>query len=392
MKSLFTSTIILGIFSLIVLSCSDDPSSIGADLIGSENLYVNTFNTQNDSTVQNSIYYKEVVSLGLSTRIFIGIKGDIEASTLMKFDFLLDDSLKNSFLNDSITVIEAEIKLYPNYTYNDAQQSMDFTIHKINNYWTSSTYTIDSLPLLMYDNQDVSSNKIFTDSIYTLDIDNNLVLSWMKTSLDTTLEKNYGIYFKPTPGSGKIIGFPAYSLSDTSYASLTVIINKAGSYVDTITGYLTSDVSVISGDLPVLPAGEIGIQGGLTVRSKLFFNITNIPENVVINNAQLIITQDTLSSVTSKSGAGSMAVFGIVDSTTDSVDVYSSVIMTKKDNIFTGNITSILDKWVNKKDNQGLIITTGTLTDNLELIAIKGSDYSNFLERPQIKVTYTSQK
>ena len=392
MKSLFTSTIILGIFSLIVLSCSDDPSSIGADLIGSENLYVNTFNTQNDSTVQNSIYYKEVVSLGLSTRIFIGIKGDIEASTLMKFDFLLDDSLKNSFLNDSITVIEAEIKLYPNYTYNDAQQSMDFTIHKINNYWTSSTYTIDSLPLLMYDNQDVSSNKIFTDSIYTLDIDNNLVLSWMKTSLDTTLEKNYGIYFKPTPGSGKIIGFPAYSLSDTSYASLTVIINKAGSYVDTITGYLTSDVSVISGGLPVLPAGEIGIQGGLTVRSKLFFNITNIPENVVINNAQLIITQDTLSSVTSKSGAGSMAVFGIVDSTTDSVDVYSSVIMTKKDNIFTGNITSILDKWVNKKDNQGLIITTGTLTDNLELIAIKGSDYSNFLERPQIKVTYTSQK
>ena len=394
MKSLLKLTIIMGVLSLIILSCSDDPSSIGIGLVESESLSVNTFNTRDDSTAQTSSSYKEVVSLGLSSRIFIGKKGDLDASTLMKFDFVLPDSLKSGFLNDSITVNEATITLLPDYTYNDAQQTMDFNIYKINNYWNSSTYTIDSLQQkLDYDNStDLSSNKNFTDSIYTLNLDNSTVLSWIKSSLDTTLEKNYGIYFKPTPGSGKIVGFPAFGLSDTSYASLTVVIQREGSYTDTVIGYLTADVSVISGDLPTLPTGEIAIQGGLTVRSKLFFDINDIPENVVINKAQLILTQDTLSSVTSESGAGSIAVYSIVDSTTDSVDVYSAVLMTKQDNIFTGDITHFVDNWVNKKNNQGMILISGTQTDNLELLAIKGSNYSDLLERPLIKVTYTSKK
>lgn len=392
MKILITLTA-LAILSLFISSCADDPSSIGIDLVGSENLLVNSFNTQDDSTAQTSSSYKEVVSLGLSSRVFIGIKGNIEASTLMKFDFITADSMDDAFLNDSITITKAYIRLYPDYTYNDDQQSMDFNIYKINNYWTSSSYTIDSLPLLDYDNSvDLSFNKSFTDSIYTLDIDNNSVLDWIKSSIDTNYKKNYGIYFKPTMGSGKIVGFPGYSLSDTSFASLTVIIEKTGSYIDTISGYLTSDVSVVSGELPTLPAGEIAVQGGITVKSKLFFDIKNIPDNVVINNAQLILKQDTLNSVLSSSGAGTIRIYGVVDSTTDSLDYYTTVLMTKNDDIYTGSITPIVDRWVNDKDNQGIILTTGTQNDNLEMIAIKGSDYSVFLERPEIKVVYSKKE
>lgn len=389
MKSLIKLTIFLSILSLIILSCSDDPSSIGIDLVGTDNLLVKSFDTQVDSTIQTSSIYKEVVSLGLSSEIFIGKMGNVEASTLMKFDFILDDSLHSGFLNDSIIIKEAFIKLTPNYTYNDTLQTMDFNVYKILNYWASSGYTIDSLTSLDHDIVDLISNKNFTDSLYTLDIDKNIVLSWIKTSIDTNLEKNYGIYFKPAMSSGKIVGFPGFSLSDTSYTSLTVVIEKAGVYIDTIPGYLTSDVSVIGGELPALPGDEIAVQGGLTVKSKLFFDITDIPENVVINNAQLILTQDTLNSILSKSGAGSIRIYRIVDGTTDSVDYATTVLMTKSDDVFTGTITSFVDRWINDKDNQGMVLTTGTQTDNLELIAIKGSNYSNFLERPQIKVVYS---
>jgi len=392
LKFLFKLTIILACLSLIIISCSDDPSSIGVDLIGSEYLVLNNFNTQDDSTTQTSYYYKNAGSLGLSSRIFIGKRGDLEASTLMRFDFIINDSLQDNFLDDSIKVNYAKIRLLPNYTYNDAAQSMDFTVHKISNYWTSSSYTIDSLSTLMYDNSDVISNRNFSDSLYTFNIDNNIVLSWIKSSIDTNLEKNYGVYFKPTAGSGKIVGFPAYTLYDTTYAQLTVVVEKPGFYIDTLSGFLVSDVSVISGNFPVLPDGEIAVQGGLAIESKLFFNIKNIPQNVIINNAQLILKQDTTNSVLSQSGAGSIRIFSVVDSTTDSVNTSNSILMTKQDDIFTGNITSLVSDWVNNKNNQGMILTTGTQTDNLEMIAIKGSNYADLKERPQIKVVYTSKK
>ena len=392
MKSLFKLSIILACLLLIIISCSDDPSSIGVNLIGNEYLVLNNFNTQDDSTTQTSHYYKNIGYLGLSSRIFIGKRGDLEASTLMKFDFIINDSLQDNFLDDSIKINYAGIRLLPEYTYNDAAQSMDFTVHKITNYWTSSFYTIDSLPTLTYDNTDLISNRSFNDSLYTFNIDKNIVLSWIKSSIDTNLEKNYGIYFKPTAGSGKIVGFPAFSLYDTLYAKLTVVVEKPGFYTDTLSGFLTSDVSVISGNLPTLPNGEIAVQGGLVVESKLFFDLKNIPKNVIINNAQLILNQDTTNSVLSKSGAGTIRIFSVVDSTTDSVNTSNTVLMTRQDDIFTGNITSFINNWVNYQNNQGMILTTGTQTDNLELVAIKGSNYADFKQRPQIKVVYTSKK
>ena len=151
-------------------------------------------------------------------------------------------------------------------------------------------------------------------------------------------------------------------------------------------------MSVISGNLPTLPNGEIAVQGGLVVESKLFFDLKNIPKNVIINNAQLILNQDTTNSVLSKSGAGTIRIFSVVDSTTDSVNTSNTVLMTRQDDIFTGNITSFVNNWVNYQNNQGMILTTGTQTDNLELVAIKGSNYADFKQRPQIKVVYTSKK
>ncbi len=182
------SIIVIILFVVInFLSCSDDPpTSIGIDLLDGDFLIVSTFDTQDDSVSQSSSFFKEVVELGLSSKVLIGKRDELEATTLMDFTFFIADSLRQDFLDGNITVNQAFIELTPQYTYTDTNAAYDFTVHKINSDWSITGFTSDSLANFSFDVEDLSSNKNFTDSIYTFDLDNDFVLEWIKISIDSS--------------------------------------------------------------------------------------------------------------------------------------------------------------------------------------------------------------
>ena len=386
-------SIILIILFIVInfLSCSDDPTSIGIDLLEGDFVIVSTFDTQDDTVTQTSSFFKEVVPLGLSSKVLIGKRDELEATTLMDFTFFIADSLRQDFLDGNILVNTAFIELTPTYTYTDSIAEYDFTVHEITSDW-SIGFTSDSLANLSFDGEDLSSNKNFTDSIYTFDLNNDFVLQWIKISIDSSLGKNNGIYIIPTMSTGKVVGFEALTTTSSDAATFRVVIEKPGSFVDTIRAFIFADVSTIIAELPVLPVVDIGVQASTTIQSRLFFDVSEVPRDIIINKAELILTEDTLSSITGSSFNPNLTVFKITDSSDVTIDEGTAIFLIKNNNIYTGDITSFITSWITNEDNQGMVIRPASLIEGLELFAIRGSEYPELSERPRLRIVFTSKE
>jgi hypothetical protein len=383
---------VIGFIIVTLSACSDDPSSIGIDLLQRDFIFVSEFDSQIDSLSQSSSFFKKVIPLGFSSKILLGKRDDTEASVLMRFAFAINDSMKDDFLEDRININNAYIELTPTYTFTDTLAPFDFSVHKINNNWSLTEFTGDSLDNLSYENEDLSSNKNFTDSLYTFNLDNDLIISWIKFSIDTSLGKNFGIYYKPDLSAGKIIGFEAFTFTSTDAAKLKVIVEKPGSYIDTISGFIFGDVSAVKTEDPMNTAGKIVVQASTTLQSKLFFDLSTIPENIIINRADLIIQEDTLNSIIGSGFGTNLAVYMITEADSNIVDESSGVTLAESDNVFTANITDIINFWYSGGDNSGMIIRSASIIDGLNLIALRGSGYQVESERPRLKIVYTSRE
>ena len=381
--------------SLLFLSCSDEPSSLGIELIGSDYILVRTYDSINDTINQNSSYYKEVIPLGNSDWILVGRYQSPEqstvASSLLKFIFGLADSLKTDIKADNINVLDSWIELRNRYTYTDTLATMNFSVYKVNSFWSSTSFTIDSLSKLQYEMIDVSSDFLISDSTYTFHIDEDLPLSWMKNSADNTLESNFGIYLEPTITSNKVVGFQALTPLSSQAAKLTVVIEKPGVYVDTINGFISADISLVDGSLPTLPTGLICAQSSASINSKLTFDIGILPAGLVINKAEIFITSDSINSVKGSIFNNNLRAF-YLNSPDSTITEGNAISLSFKDNNYTGDITSFVRKWVSRNENFGILIEAGNPILGLELFALKGSDYSEISERPILRITYTQQK
>jgi len=383
--------IITGLIIVMFSGCSDDPSSIGIDLIQRDFIFDAQFDSNVDSLAQSSSYFKKVIPLGLSSKFLLGKKNNTEASGLMKFVFSINDSMKDDFINDNIVVNRAYIELTPAYTFGDTLAPFEFGVYKVNSNWSITQFTSDSIDQLSYDMTDLSSNKNITDSLYTFDIANDLITSWIKISIDTSLGKNYGIYYKPDMSSNKIVGFEALTFTSSSAAKLKVIVEKSGSYTDTINGFIFGDVSAVKSDDPVNTEGELVVQASTTLQSKLFFDLNTLPQNIIINRADLIIQEDTLNSIVGSGFGTNLAAYIITDSDSNFVSESSGTTLFESGNVFTADITDIINTWYYGVENYGLAIRSASLIEGLNLIALKGSDYPVKSDRPRLKIVYTSR-
>lgn len=393
----FHYVFILLLFAVITffLSCNDEPSSVGIEILESDFIIVKTFDSSVDTIEQNSSFFRRVVPLGTSAWVLVGkyqtSSQTLASSALLKFIFSLPDSIEEAITKDSINVLDSWIILTNSYVYGDTLTTMNFTTHQINSSWNSNTFTVEDLPSLQYNPDDASSDFSASDTLYSFHLDESLVYSWMKNSVDTSLAKNYGIYLQPTSASNKIIGFQALTVTSSQAAKFFVVIEKPGVYVDTINGLISADVSAVAGSEPDLPSGLIAAQSSVTINSKLNFDVGVLPVGLVINKAELILTSDSVNSVYGSSYNNSLLVFFL--NSNDSVKTEGNPIrLAYKNNQFSGDITGFVRSWVSKNENFGMLIQTGNQLLGTDLFALKGSNYSEISERPRIIITYTVKK
>ncbi len=382
------------LFLLSIISnsfnCSDEPTSIGGNLVGDDIINLKTISS--DSLSQSlSIFHPTNISLAASGRLLLGVTDNINASILLKFAVGLADSIKNDIINNDATVTSAVMELHKTYSYGDTLSNLDFNIYKVTSNW-SVNFSEDSIPQLQFDESLdlLDGDPDITDSITSAKLSNQLLQDWLHIAADTSLRGNYGIYIRPTANSQKVLGYQAITPTFTNIPVIKVVIEKLGAYTDTLTFSSTTDLTVMQGSIPSVSSGNIPIRAGYLINGKLTFDLSSLPENIVVNTAELVLTVDTLESKVGSSYTNSMQVYFLLDSTkTDSI-ASTSLTLSRSGNTFSGSITTYVRAWLQNNNNQGLVLSPGDPISGVELFVIKGSDAVQ--NKPLLKITYTKLK
>jgi len=386
----------ISILIIGLISCDDNPTSLGSNLLPNQDLInVTQINSLDAAFEQKARFYNtDTLDLASSTKIFLGKNGNVESTMLMKFLFFFPDSIKKAILGDSLVLKNAFIEMQPIYTKGNTNNSFDFTVHEIAEDWNSLDFTIANLEALQFNNENVSSNHDFSnDTLITLDLNKALVENWMKLFSSETQEANYGIYFNFTNTTEKILGFPAISSAeDTRLTRLKLIVEVPNNYTDTLTAIVSSDVHVVKGKLPATNNNNIFVQGGIPIHSNLFVDVSKVPKYSIINKATLKLHVDESESEIGTIKTDYLKVALINDYELSKTNTDYSVINLELDSLsyYTGDITKYVQEWISTGNN-GLKLFTADEVESLNKIAIYGSENTDLKLRPYLEIIYTSK-
>ena len=393
---LFKIFILTSALTSIFISCTDDITSIGKDLLPNKDIIDILFiNSEEGAFEQQSKYYTDSLNLNKSSVLLLGKHDNVESTMLMKFLMFLPDSIKDAVNDGTLEVLSSTMELVPIYTYAEKSNHFDFNVLKINSTWNSLTFDKDSLSSLNYDDIDLSSNRNYSDTLITFDFDKELTQDWLKYSAaDEQASNNNGIYFNYEASSDKVVGFPAISYGvDNKLARLKIVVNVPGSFTDTVEVEVTSDVHVVLGDLPVGNQENILIQGGIVVRANLMMDVSKIPDNTIINKATLKIFYDESESLIGTKTSDSLGVAALSDYNTNKLDeTLPPILMRREDSVYTGDITRFVQSWVSNQENNGLQIFLVNEITTVNKVALKGASPVDPSLKPYLEVIYTSKR
>jgi hypothetical protein len=382
------------ISTFFIVSCNDSPTDLGTEFLSQDGVEVLKLDSSIDSIPQTSKSFKNVFALGGASQLLLGKADNITSHVLLKFIFAIPDSINNELKLRNLTVIDSYVEMFKNYSFGDSNSAFDYNVYKVNEQWSSSTFTADSFAFLDYDNSmDLSFNRTpGNDSLYSFHLDTTLTSSWLQNYADSSVASNYGIVLSPTDNTQKVVGFTAFNINGEDDPRLKIVVQKQGAYIDTLIGYIATDLSVVLGEVPNVGAENLAIQSSLTSEAKLFFDLSVIPNDVVINSATLTLTVDTLATKVGSSFTNKLSVYLLDDSATSKLNSNYLYALERKGATFTGGITNILRAWNNNVSNQGLLIKSTSEFRGVEIFAIKGSNASIIEQRPKLEIVYSRGK
>ncbi len=385
---------ILILIFIFFAACEDSPSSIGLELIpGQDLIKIDSINSRDASFQQNSAYFVDSLNLGASSRIIIGKDDRITSTGLLRFFIGIPDSITAYLDSDSIQVLSASVKIIPNYFLNGTTAEFDFTVHEITETWTPASFNQDSLNNLSYNQTDISTERTYTDSIITFKLPNDLVLKWMKNSRDNTAFSNDGLVFKPTAGTQRFVGFQALSSFGTGeFAKLNVEFQKINSIVDTIESIPSADIHVLDWSLPTVPADKILLHGGISTKGRVTFDLSKIPQNALVNKASLFLYADETQSNLASVASDTINVRIFADSTANEIVANTSTYkLVKSGTYYKGDVSTIVQLWLNGFDNEGFRISLSDELRSLSYLAVYGSIAADVNMRPRLELIYTNR-
>ncbi len=402
MLKLIRLPIFLLLFLLIASACSDGPTSVGYNLIpNSDQVSIKDFDTQTAKVFQKTSYFNYKALYNTPNVLIVGKNSELESQVLMKFGSVLPDTLYARVQDNQLIIKEVWLNLSPKYSLGDKNEKPSFNIFPILKSWTSEKYNLDSLNLLStsggISNADIASNIRFKGDTVLVNLDKTVVLNWLKEETGATIaQKNYGIILKP---DSKVINrFFGFNASNSSYPDLLTTLNisvERGTFKDTLTINPQMSTSVVKATKTIADDNKtFYVQGGSYIKSKLFFDLSMLPKNIILNKAVLEITANDSKSFDGVPKSDSIFVQQSLDSVKNSLtsDSLYSIILSRKNNIYSGDISWIAQKWMKGESNQGMQLFLSDMYNSVARIAFYGSKETNELLRPRLKLIYTLKK
>ncbi|MEW6195488.1 MAG: hypothetical protein AB1521_10050 [Bacteroidota bacterium] len=393
-KLLFLSFI--SVFLLI--ACNDDPSSTGLGLItDKDKVQFSELDSYSTGMRQSSGYFEDEQNLGSSELLILGKNSYSESVVLMHFSIFLTDSLKTQLNNHEAFVRQVWMEMTPVYTLGDAANNFDFTVHKINSKWSSAGFDKDSLSSgsFSFDPTNVLISKTIDDTTFNFDIEPEVVQKWLEYHADTLSNpKYYGLLLKPTSGTQKMIGLKSLQSSDSETLPLIhVVMEKPSVYKDTISINPYMDIHVVTGEVSTDP-NRIVLEGGLPIKGNLFFDLSSLTKDLIINKATLELTVDTVASIDGSAKSDSILARILKDSTAKSLtgDSLIATVIKRTGNVFSGDITWMVQRWAQGTvENQGILLELYDEDESTARISIYGTKEPQALLRPRLKIIYVKK-
>ncbi len=397
LKFIFTISVLIFIF----IACEEDPSSLGVNLIDTK-ITIGEYDSINDSLQMQysfNVSKDTIKNENLST-ILLGNYNGFKSVALLRFFTDLPDSVLNGIKGDSAIIISSKLKIKPIYKIGDISANFDFKIYEIKNSWKSINFTADSLANIQYDQVDMIESRSFTDSLIVLDINKDLILKWISDIIDPVgnLEfRNFGVIFEPTASSNGLISFGSYQerRASTGIPKVELIVKfTKTNKLDTLNLiHPTMNTFVTSGEFVSPGYDRLIVQGGYPVESKLKINFESLPKNIAINKAVMELTIDEVNSFHGSPSTDSIYVslFSNEEMTKLSLGSGTVAILKRNGNIFSGEITWLLQTIKTKNENFGMRLNIDKAYGVFDRWVLYSNKESNKNLRPRIKITYTKK-
>jgi len=381
---------------ILIVSCSQDPTSVGSELISqNEKIAFQELDSYQANVFQKSVNYQDKFKFGLSNVVLMGKNSFAESSILMRYHIYLPDSILALVKSGQYVVKSATMKMIPRYLLGDKTATLDFSVFQVRSDWSPVGFDRDSIPSLVYDPVDVSSGLTVNDTLVKFNLKNDVVTQWLKYSADSnSAPKNFGILLKPKLSSQKIVGFnSAIASSSTNETVLTVELERPSIRKDTLGISPFFHIYYLTGQVPQQNS-NLTFQGGIGLKGTLFFDLSSLPKNIIVNKAYLELNVDTTSTLDGNPSSDSLFAQILADSTTRKLTRDSSVVtvLAKKDKIYTGDIAWMVQKWQNGESNQGILLSLWDEYASAARIAFFGSKDPNKALRPKLKIIYMQKK
>lgn len=383
---------------LVLAGCNDEPTSVGSNLLPEDGkIQFKQLDSKETPIAQSSSHYEYKLYLGTSNYIILGKNSFVESSVLMQFAPPFTDSMVTYYKNSQFKVKKVWMEMKPVYKLGDESQNFSFSVHQIRSSWTSSGFDKDSIASLQYDNKDVSTSRVLVDTLLSFNIESTVVEEWLKNRVDAnSAPSNRGLFLKPASSCQRFLGFNAYGETASSNLPTLKIEYEQNSKVDTLLSTPYMDVHVVTGALPA-QSQYFYLQGGMTLRGFLSFDLSSLPKDIIINSAKLELTIDTLKTLNGKPLSDSINVRALKDSVTKKFTGDSLIVSVLKrtNNVYSGEITWLVQKWISSSDpavNQGIALSLTDEERSVARLAVYGSKASDPAIRPRIKIVYIQKK
>jgi hypothetical protein len=284
----------------------------------------------------------------------------------------------------------------PIYYSGDKSQPFAFSAYQIRSPWSVTGFDQDSLlnkSNFIYDNTNEVSSISIIDTLVSFNLQNSVITEWIKYISDSTsAPKNYGLIFKPTSATNRYMGFRAVNGTtvDADVPYLHFVLNVPNADDDTLDVSPYMDAHIMTGAAPS-PTTNIVLEGSYAVRGYLSIDLSSIPKNSIVNKATLQLIPDTLSSVNSSPSEDTLEVYMLADSVRKSFTADSGVttILTRSKGAFSGNITWMVQKWLNGTiPNEGIMLVLYDELATSVKLQFYGSNNQNKALRPKLNIVY----
>ena len=392
----FRLAIFLFAITILFFSCSQDPTSVGSELVSqNEKITFQEFDSYQGNVLQKSVNFQDKFKFGLSHVVLMGKNSFAEASVLMRYHIYLPDSLLAYATTGKYIVKSATMTMIPRYLLGDKTAPLDFSVYQVKSDWSPNGFDRDSIPNLLYDPTDVSAGTTVNDTLVTFNLRTDIVTQWLRFLADSnSTPKNYGLLIKAKPSTQKIIGFYAANAgSSNNETVLKIIFERPSIRKDSLGISPFFHIYYLTGQVPQ-QVNNITFQGGIGLKGTLFFDTSTLPRNIIINKAYLELNVDSTSTIDGNPSSDSLFAQILADSTTRKLTGDSTVVtvLAKKDKIYSGDIAWMVQKWLNGESNQGILVSLWDEFASAARISFYGSKYANKALRPKLKIIYMQKK